>query len=251
MTHPMNNAARGPNPALSQGVPLLPKRPFLLALACYLAIPVVVIAGARLALLIDPEMARGHADYVRDYRWLELVRQGVLLAVSGLALLLWMATCYLLLRSRQRSLGWLALSAAGPFGFIVIATLASPSPAPGDRYQQFIGRLKIYARVPLEIAVFVAIWFVAAQAVQTKRELLISYQAFTTGTPVATIVAEQNASSGMYAFGEALEVFYLVPLIYLLWPLAFNLAARLCRPRRVTPELPQAATFDPNKPESR
>jgi hypothetical protein len=30
----------------------------------------------------------------------------------------------------------------------------------------------------------------------------------------------------MHAFGEALETFYLVPLIYLLWPVLFNLASR-------------------------
>jgi hypothetical protein len=36
----------------------MPKRHYVVALACYLLIPVVLIAGARLFLLIDPEMAR-------------------------------------------------------------------------------------------------------------------------------------------------------------------------------------------------
>ena len=47
----------------------MPKRHYLIALACYLAIPAAVIAGAAVHRLIDPVMARGHADYVRDY-WL-------------------------------------------------------------------------------------------------------------------------------------------------------------------------------------
>ena len=37
----------------------MPKRHYVMALACYLAIPAVVIAGAGLSRLIDPEMAPG------------------------------------------------------------------------------------------------------------------------------------------------------------------------------------------------
>ena len=58
----------------------MPRRHYVLAVACYLSIPVAVIDGARLSRLIDPEMARGHADYVRDYRLLELAQRGVLIA---------------------------------------------------------------------------------------------------------------------------------------------------------------------------
>ncbi|MDP2824798.1 MAG: hypothetical protein Q8O52_19215 [Sulfuritalea sp.] len=80
------------------------KRQYVLALGCYLAIPVVIFAGAGLSRLIDPEMARSHADYVRDYRLLELARTTVLAAAAGVALVLWMSTCYLVLNSRRRSL---------------------------------------------------------------------------------------------------------------------------------------------------
>src|SRR4029077_4779494 len=82
----------------------MPTRHYLLALACYLAIPAAVTAGAAVHRLIDPEMARRHADYVRGYWLLELVRAGVLMAAAGLALLLWISTCALVLKSRQRSL---------------------------------------------------------------------------------------------------------------------------------------------------
>jgi UDP-N-acetylmuramyl pentapeptide phosphotransferase/UDP-N-acetylglucosamine-1-phosphate transferase len=209
----------------------MPKRRYVMALACYLSIPAVVIAAGGLFRLLDPEMVRGHADYVRDYRLMELAQKGALAAAAGLALILWTATCYLVLKSRQRSLWWLWLAAAGPFGFMFIGMLEDRLPAPDDLYQQFIRKLKLYWRVPLEIAVFVSVWFLAYQSVVLKRELMISFESFSTGTPAATIIAQQNASSGMWAFGEGLEEIYLVTLIYLLWPIFFNLAGQQFKPR--------------------
>src|SRR5262249_60963780 len=64
-----------------------------------------------------------------------------------------------------------------------------------------------------------------------QRELEIRYESHMTGTPVATIVEQQSAESGMYAGGEGMEVLYLVPLIYLVWPVLFNLAGHLCSRR--------------------
>ncbi len=212
----------------------MPKRRYVLALACYLLIPVVVSAGIRLTFLIDPEMARGHADYARDYRLLEMARTGALIATGALALGLWLAVCSLVLKSRQRSLLWLPLAAAGPFGFIAIAMLRDHSPAPDDLYQQFIQKLKMYWRVPLEIVVFVSVWVLAFLSMVLKRDLMISYVSFVTGTPATTLIAQYNASSGMWAFREGLEILYLVVLIYLLWPIVFNLAGRLLR-RRTNP----------------
>jgi len=209
------------------------KRQYLLALGCYLAIPVVIFAGAGLSRLIDPEMARSHADYVRDHHLLELARTAVLAAAAGLALVLWMASCYLVLNARRRSLYWLPLAAVGPVGFMVIAMLADHAPAPDDAYQQWIRKLKIYWRVPFEAVVFASVWFLAYQPVVLLRELMIRYQAFTTGTPAATIIAEQNASGGMWAFGEALETMYLAVLISLLWPIVFNLVHGLLGVRTV------------------
>jgi hypothetical protein len=221
-------------------MPSMSKRHHVLALACYLAIPAVTIVGAWLSNLIDPEAARGHADYVRDYRLLELARRAVLAGAAGLALALWTATCLLVLRARRRSLAWLALAAAGPLGFSLIAMLGDRVPTPDDAYQRFIGKLKTHWRVALETVVFCAVWSLAFVAMELMRELMIRYESFTTGTPVATIIALQDASSGMWAFGEALEVLYLVPLIYLLWPLMFTLAWRLAGPRasaaRAAPE---------------
>ena len=211
----------------------MPKPRYVAALVCYLAIPAIVVGGAGVSILIDPEMALGHADYTRNFYLLTLVRIGVLWAAGGLALVLWTACCYLVLRSRHRSLGWLTLAAAGPFGFSVIATLADRAPAPDDLYQRVIRNLKTYWRVPLDIAVFVAIWVVAYNAMVVKRELMIWLESLTTGTPISAIIAQQTASSGMWAAGEGLEVLYLVPLMYLVWPLLFNVAGHVfARPER-------------------
>lgn len=215
---------------------LVSNRSYVLAIVCYLAIPAVMLAGAALASLIDPEMARGHADYARDFRLLEQAKTAVLAAAAGLMLVLWAATCYLVLKSRRRSLRWLSLAAAGPFGFIVIALLEDRSPASDDIYRWFIGTLKLYWRIPLEIVVFVAVWLLAYQCVALMRDLMIAYTSFRTGIPVASIVAEQTASSGMHAFGEGLETLYVVPLLYLLWPVAFNLAGRRLRPPSTRPQ---------------
>jgi hypothetical protein len=89
----------------------------------------------------------------------------------------------------------------------------------------------MYWRVPLEIALFVTVWFLAYECVVLKRELMISFESFSTGTPATTIIARQAASSGMWAFGEGLEETYLVTLIYLLWPIFFNLAGQQFQPR--------------------
>ena len=171
-------------------------------------------------------MARGSAAYVRNYRLLELARTGALMAMAGLAVALWVLTCYLVLKSRQRSLGWLLLAAAGPFGFIVIVMLEDRAPAADDRYQQFIRELKLYWRVPIEIAAFVTVWSLAFELMVLKRDLMIRYESFMSGTPVATIIDTQNQSSGMWAFSEGNEVIYLVVMIYLLWPVFFNVVGQ-------------------------
>jgi len=209
----------------------MPKLRYVLALVCYLSIPLVAVCGAAVFVLIDPEMARGRADYTRVYHVLELARIGLLWASGGLALVLWTMCCYLVLTSRQRSLWWLSLAAAGPLGFSVIAALGDRSPAPGDLYQRVVTNLKAYWRVPLELGVFLSVWFVAYELVVLERELMIHLESLTTGTPVSTIIAQQNASSGMWAGGEMLEQLYLVPLIYLLWPILFNLAGQLLKSR--------------------
>jgi VIT1/CCC1 family predicted Fe2+/Mn2+ transporter len=51
---------------------------------------------------------------------------------------------------------------------------------------------------------------------------MIIYEAATTGTSTAQIIDQRNASSGMWAFSEGLEVLFLVILFYLLWPIVLT-----------------------------
>ena len=114
--------------------------------------------------------------------------------------------------------------------------LRDNAPAPGDLYQRFMSKLKIYLRVAYELTLFVLVWIGAYQAMVLKRDFMIMRQAAATGVSTAQIIAQQNASSGMWAFGESLEVMFLVVLFYLLWPIFFNMAGRLLRPQAAAAE---------------
>ncbi|HEY4037557.1 MAG TPA: hypothetical protein VGM15_01945, partial [Burkholderiaceae bacterium] len=65
------------------------------------------------------------------------------------------------------------------------------------------------------------------------RELMIWREAVATGVSRAQIIAQQNASSGMWAFGEMLVILYFGVLLYLLRPIFVNLAGQLIRARKL------------------
>lgn len=187
----------------------------LLAIVCYLLIPVVLIVGIGLFMLINPEMARGQADYVRNYALLEWVRTAVLMAAGALALVLWLLTGYWLLKARHRSWRWWVLMAGGTFGLIALTLLEDLTPAANDAYQQFVQKLRQYQRWLLQIMVWIVVWVLPYSAILLQRELMMN------------LAAQQDAADGMWAFGEALEISYLAGLIAMLWPIAFNLASWL------------------------
>jgi hypothetical protein len=190
-------------------------------------IPAVAVFAVRLINSINPEIAAGYANYERNYWLLSLAKNLSLLAVLMVVIGSWFLTCFFLVKSKKRSYGWLPFAMLGPFGFIVLTLLSDNAPAPGDLYQQFFRKLKIYLRVTYELSFFVLVWVGAYQTMVLKRDLLIMYEAASTGSSTAQIINQQNASSGMYAFGEGLEVFFLVVLFYLLWPICFNAVGRL------------------------
>lgn len=202
---------------------------YVLSVVSFLSIPVVFVLGGMLFNSINPEIAAGHPSYERNYRLLDLAKNLSLLSVLLVSMGLWFLTCYFLLESKKQLSGWLSLAMLGPFGFIVLTMLSDKAPAPGDLYQQFMRKLKIHLRVAHELCLFVAVWVVAYQAMVLKRDLLIMYQAATSGTSTAQIINQQNASSGMRAFSEGLEVLYLVVFFYLLWPIFFNVVGHLPR----------------------
>jgi hypothetical protein len=204
------------------------KKPYLFAIVSFLMIPVSVLA-VMLINFINPEIAAGYPNYERNYRLLSLAKNLSLLAVLLLNMGLWFLTCFFLVKSKKRSYGWLLLAMLGPFGLIIPTMLRDNAPAPGNFYQQFVGKLKIYPRVAYELSFFVLVLVGAYQIMVLKRDLMIMYEAATTGTSTAQIINQQNASSGMWAFSEGLEVLFLMVIFYLLWPFCFNVVGRLPR----------------------
>jgi len=110
---------------------------------------------------------------------------------------------------------------------MILTTLQDKAPLPGDLYQKFVGKLKFYLRVPLELCFFVLVWSVAYQTMILIGNLSIMYESASTGRTVAEIIEIRNASGGMWAFSEGLEVMYLMVLFYLLWPVCLNAVCRL------------------------
>jgi hypothetical protein len=203
------------------------KRPYVRAIIAFLLIPVACIVGAVIFISIDPEIARGHLNYARNYRLIELAKNiffcAMLLAIIGL----WFMTCFFLLQAKKQSYGWLPLALLGPFGLIALSTLRDKEPANGDSHRRFIGKLNVLACIAYELCVFVMAWVLAFAGMVLKRDLMILYQSAATGVSREEILRIQDASSGMYAFSEGLEIMFLVVLFYLLLPLCINAAARL------------------------
>ncbi len=205
------------------------KKHYLLAIVSFLLIPAVSVLAAILFNSINPEIAAGHPNYERNYRLLDLAKNLSMLAALLVNMSLWFLTCFFLVKSKRQSYGWLPLAMLGPFGFIILTILSDNAPARGDLHQRFVGKLKIFLRVAYELCFFVVVWVVAYQTMVFKRDLMIVYEAATTGTSTAQIINQQNASSGMWAFSEGLEVLYLVVLLYLLWPVCFNAVGHLLK----------------------
>jgi hypothetical protein len=203
------------------------KKQTVVALVLLLLIPTVSMLGGLLFSLIHPEIAAGHANYVRNYHWLSLVKNMSAWASAAVVAILWLLVCFLVIRSKERSSLWLFFAALGPFGFAILAMLNDRAPAETDRYARFVRSLNRFVRVGYEVCIFVIIWMLAYQAMVLKRNLMILYESATTGISTAQIIDLQNASSGMWAFAEGNEVMYMVVLLYLIWPIAFNIVGRV------------------------
>ena len=203
------------------------KRQTVVALVLLLLIPVVSMLGGFLFSMINPEIAAGHANYVRNYHLLSLVKNMAFLASGAVVVVLWLLICFLVIRSKERSSLWLFFAALGPFGFAILAMMNDRAPAETDRQARFVRNLNRFVRVGYEVCTFVVIWLLAYQAMVLKRNLMIMYESATTGISTALILDRQNASSGMWAFAEGIEVMYMVVLFYLLWPIVFNIVGRV------------------------
>jgi len=203
------------------------KKQTVIAFGLLLLIPIVSLLGGFLFSLINPEIAAGHPNYVRNYHVLNLLKLGTMWASTALIGILWLAACFLVIRSKGRSPLWLLVAVLGPVGFAILATLNDRDAGETDRYTRLVRSMHWIVRAGYEVCRFVIIWLLAYQAMVLKRNLMILYQSFTTGLSTAQIIDQQNASGGMWAFAEGLEVIYIAVLLYVIWPLAFNILARL------------------------
>jgi hypothetical protein len=138
------------------------------------------------------------------------------------AVALYFLGSFLVIRSKDQSSLWLILAVLGPLGFAILSVLNDRAPSRTDRYSRFTRSLNWFLRAGYEILSFVVIWELSWQLMILKRNLMIRYESITTGVSTAQIIATQNASSGMWAFGEGIEVMFFVILLYLLRPIAFT-----------------------------
>jgi len=99
------------------------KKQTVVALVLLLLIPIVLMLGGLLFSLINPEIAAGHSNYVRNFHFLSLVKHMSMLATSAVVAILWLLVCFLVIRSKERSSWWLFLATLGPFGFAILAML--------------------------------------------------------------------------------------------------------------------------------
>lgn len=201
-----------------------------------LLIPVVVMLGGGIFAAIDPELARGHAQYARNFALLAHLRNGVWLAALVLACALWLLACVWLVRAKSRHRAWLSLALLGPPGFAVLAALSDRSPsAPGHAHGGQPERpprlLRILYRILYEVLRFAVLGFVTLQLVEWADYGTAILEATRRGVALADVLAERDASSGMWAFGDMMWAACLLVLIYALWPAGCSLVARMIRRR--------------------
>ena len=201
------------------------KKQLFIALLLLLLIPAVTVGAGVLFSLINPEIAAGHPNYSRNWHLLYSLKMGVMYTSFLTILALYLLGCFLVIRSKHQSRAWLLLALLGPLGFAVLSVLNDRAPSQADRYSRFVRDLNMWIRVGYELCSFVVIWELAEQIMILKRNLMIWHESVTTGMSTAQIIAIQDASSGMWAFGEGLEVMFFVILLYLLRPILFNLIA--------------------------
>src|SRR5215471_17527221 len=167
------------------------KKQTIAALVLLLLIPMVSMLGGLLFSLINPEIAAGHQNYVRNYHLLSVVKNMSFWASGAVVVILWLLGCFLVIRSKERSSLWLFLAVLGPFGFAILAMLNDRAPLETDRHARFVRNLNRFVRVGYEVCAFLVISLLAYQAMVLKRNLMIMYQSATTGISTAQIIDQQ------------------------------------------------------------
>jgi len=201
------------------------KKQMLVALLLLLLIPVVILGGGFLFSLINPDLAAGHPNYVRNWHLLNSLKTGVLWGMFATALALYLLGSYLVIRSKSQCSLWLILAALGPLGFAILSVLNDRVPSQSDCYSRFLRSMNWILRAGYEVVSFIMISALAWNVMLLKRYTIIKYQSITSGMSTAQIIAIQDASSGMWAFSEGFEIMFFVIVLYVLRPILFNLVA--------------------------
>jgi cytochrome bd-type quinol oxidase subunit 2 len=127
------------------------KKQTTIALVLLLLIPIVLVSGGLLFSAINPEMAAGHPNYVRNDHLLSLMKTMTVLASVAIAGVLWVLACFLVIRSKERSLWWLFFASLGPIGFAILALLNDAGCAETGRYERFVRSLSKFVRLGYEV----------------------------------------------------------------------------------------------------
>lgn len=207
------------------------KKQLLLALLLLLLIPVVMLGGGFLFSLINPEIAAGHPNYVRNWHLLSQLKSLIVFGMFATVVALYLLGSFLVIRSKSQSSLWLLLALLGPLGFAVLSVLNDRVPSQTDRYSRFLRSMNILLRTSYELLSLYLIWELSWQIMVLKRNLMVHYESISSGVSAAQVIATQNASSGMWAFGEFIEVMFFMIVLYLLRPILFNLVARVAAPK--------------------
>jgi hypothetical protein len=203
------------------------KKQWVVAVVLLLLIPLVLVLGGALFSLINPEIAAGHPNYVRNFQLLNLLKKRVMWATAAGVVVLWLLVCFQVIQVKKRSSSWLVLAALGPFGLAILATLNDRAAADTDRYTRFVRNLNGFVRVGYELCTFAILWELAYEGMVPKRTLMIRYEAASTGSSIAQVTDLHNASGGMWALAEGMEVMFLVVFLYLLRPVVFVVVGRV------------------------
>jgi hypothetical protein len=218
------------------------KREWVIAVVLLLLIPVVLMVGGALFSLINPEIAAGHPNYVRNFHLLNMLKISVIWVTAAVVVVLWVLVCLQVIRAKKRSAAWLFLAALGPFGLAILAilndattngratsndTMLNGATAETDKYSRFVRKMNWFVRAGYELCTFVIVWELAYQGMVLKRALMVRFEALRSGMSVAQVSDLHNASGGMWAFSEGMEVMFLVVLLYLLRPVVFNVVGRV------------------------
>ena len=167
------------------------KKEWVVALVLLLLIPVVLMLGGAMFSVINPEIAAGHPNYVRNYHLLNLLKLTVMWGTAAAVLVLWLLVCLLVIRAKKQSVSWLVLAALGPFGLAILvmlndrAMLKDGEALESDRYSRFVRKMNWLVRGGYELCSLVIVWELAWEGMVLKRALMIRLEAARTGMSVA------------------------------------------------------------------